>query len=132
MSTVVLETAVKSTFVIGAATAVNMLVLRRASAACRHFVWTLAVIGLVLLPILPIAFPRWGIPILVSAPTSQGTDAATVRGPLDEGSSVVPATAVPGVREVPKTPSGRALSWFALVPALYAVGVLLMLSRMVV
>jgi beta-lactamase regulating signal transducer with metallopeptidase domain len=108
-----------------------MLRFRRASAAWRHFVWTLAVIGLVLLPILPIAFPRWRIPIQV-APISQSRHAATVLGPPARGSNVVAATQATGVREAPEASTGSAVSWLAAVPALYAVGVILLLSRMVV
>ncbi|NLF32761.1 MAG: M56 family metallopeptidase, partial [Planctomycetes bacterium] len=40
------------------------LALRRASAAVRHMVWSLAVAGLLLLPVLSAALPQWQVPIL--------------------------------------------------------------------
>ncbi len=38
--------------------------LRRGSAAARHLIWTLALAGVLLLPILSIALPRWSMPLL--------------------------------------------------------------------
>jgi bla regulator protein blaR1 len=62
--TLVLETVVKATCVLAVAWAVNMA-RRRASAASRHFVWTLAVAALLVLPVLSAALPRWDVEIPV-------------------------------------------------------------------
>jgi beta-lactamase regulating signal transducer with metallopeptidase domain len=131
MIQVVVETAIRSSCVILAAATLNGLLLRRASAAWRHFVWTLAVVGLVLLPILPIALPRWRMPIHVAAPTSQGADTATVRGAPAEGSNSVSTSRAGAGREAPEPLLG-AVSWLALLASVYAVGVVLLLSRMIV
>ena len=40
------------------------LAMRRASAAARHLVWTLALCGLLLLPVLSLVVPKWQLPIL--------------------------------------------------------------------
>jgi beta-lactamase regulating signal transducer with metallopeptidase domain len=59
----VADLALKGTVVLAAA-ALATLALRRASAAARHLVWTLAFAGLLALPVLGVAVPRWQIPIL--------------------------------------------------------------------
>ncbi|HEX2091712.1 MAG TPA: M56 family metallopeptidase [Longimicrobiaceae bacterium] len=53
---------VKGTLLLLAAGAAS-LVLRRASAAARHLVWSLAVVGLLALPVLSLAVPGWDVPV---------------------------------------------------------------------
>lgn len=53
------------------------LAMRRSSAALRHRIWCLAFSGLIVLPLLSHALPRWRIPIL-PPPTA----AAAERRPL--------------------------------------------------
>ena len=52
--------AVKGTFILIAAGVLSMA-LRRASAAARHLVWTVAFAALLLLPVLSLAVPRWTV-----------------------------------------------------------------------
>src|SRR5262245_16350571 len=59
----VADIVVKATLLFVAAGAAAF-VLRRRSAAVRHMVWTLALAGVLLLPILSIALPRWQMPLL--------------------------------------------------------------------
>ena len=40
------------------------LILRRSSAAARHLIWALALVGLLLLPVLSVSLPKWQIPVL--------------------------------------------------------------------
>lgn len=104
---------VKSTLLL-LATAVACLLLRRASAAVRHLVWTAALGGVLLLPILSLSLPRWHVawgrsvasPIsAVSAPsagvTPAGADEVNSLSPMP-----VPTQAMDGVR----TPSAPALA----------------------
>jgi HEAT repeat protein/beta-lactamase regulating signal transducer with metallopeptidase domain len=49
------------------------LVLRKATAAARHLVWTLALVSAMALPVLSLALPRWQLPIVTLA-SSAGTD----------------------------------------------------------
>lgn len=44
--------------------------MRRASAAARHLVWTLALAGLLLLPALSLVTPKWRLPILPPFPAA--------------------------------------------------------------
>ena len=43
------------------------LAWRRASAAARHFLWTMVLAGLLLLPVLPVFLPAWGVPLLFTS-----------------------------------------------------------------
>jgi TonB family protein len=47
---------------------VSTLALRRASAAARHLVWTLAMGALLILPIASLTVPAWKLPVLPSSP----------------------------------------------------------------
>jgi HEAT repeat protein/beta-lactamase regulating signal transducer with metallopeptidase domain len=58
-----LDSLVKATLLLGAA-AVLTLALGRASAAVRHLVWTFALTGALLLPVLSLALPRWQVPLV--------------------------------------------------------------------
>ncbi|MFQ5569318.1 MAG: HEAT repeat domain-containing protein [Rhodothermales bacterium] len=56
----VTDVALKATIILGAACLVTAL-LRRASAATRHAIWSLALVGLLLLPALSALLPSWGV-----------------------------------------------------------------------
>jgi len=94
---------------------------RRASAATRHLIRTLAVVGLLLLPILSVVLPSWRMPIRV-------------------GTSVAPEAAVSFVfssdtitAESLRTDAPNIdIPWANAMAACYAAGVLLLLARLVV
>ena len=52
------DAVVKASLILLAA-ALTSLILRRASAALRHLVWTLALCSALLLPIVSLALPKW-------------------------------------------------------------------------
>ncbi len=55
----------KCSFIIGAVYLITRI-LRRGSSATRHLIWSIALIGLLLLPIFSLTLPSWEIPILPS------------------------------------------------------------------
>ena len=65
--------ALKATLLLALAAIIDCTVLRRASAAARHQVWTFTVIGVLVLPALVWTLPSWraavpGMPPPVPAP----------------------------------------------------------------
>ncbi|HEU0016321.1 MAG TPA: M56 family metallopeptidase [Longimicrobium sp.] len=131
----------KATLVLaGAAAVAFVLERRRASAAARHLVWLLAVVGLLALPVLAAALPRWRIPIatapqitvtavvlpanLANAPASASPDVgATAPAPAVNASSPAPAVSSGGWT-LPRIRLEQALAF------VYALGVLLLLARL--
>jgi beta-lactamase regulating signal transducer with metallopeptidase domain len=77
MNALVIGLIVKASLLIGTAFAVNMLLLRKRSAASRHLVWTLSLGAVLLLPVLSATVPALSIPIRVAA-----TEAATETTPI--------------------------------------------------
>ncbi len=68
-----LSIAVKASVLLAAAALVQAVLYRRLSAAMRHLVWTLAVAGLLLLPILSLALPEWAVVVIrTAAPERRG------------------------------------------------------------
>lgn len=83
-----LDLAIKSVIVMLAAWALTS-VLRRASAASRHWVWSVAVVSLLALPVLSLMLPSWQLELLPSL-----APAAMMEKPGDAGASAnVPKTA---------------------------------------
>ena len=60
---VLLDVSLKGTVVLVMAVAASVL-LHRASAASRHLLWLLAIVGLLALPVLSVALPGWQLRIL--------------------------------------------------------------------
>ena len=60
MMPIVLDCAVKSVLILALAGLI-VFCMRRASAAARHLVWSLAILSLLLLPVLSVVLPRWHV-----------------------------------------------------------------------
>ena len=102
------------------------LVLRRASAASRHLVWTLALGGILALPALALTLPSWKVAIFPSSPavtasgpvTAKGDSAAVAQNPQS-----VPASAA-------RQPADAA--WPGWLLLLWGIGSALFVARMAV
>ena len=134
MILVVVGIALKSSLWLAAAAAMNLLLLRRASGGVAAFrvdprgvVRSRRAAGLA-----RSRSPHWRIPVHVATPIAQGNDAARVLGPPAGESPLISTRQAAAVREAAEPLVGRGVSWLAMLPGLYAFGVLLILSRMVV
>ena len=71
----------KATIILGAA-GVSAVLLRRASAASRHLVWTAALLAALVLPVLSMALPRWQMAVVtlpsVASPVAAGETTSAV------------------------------------------------------
>ncbi len=79
--TVVLDAIVKASLIL-AATGLIATVLRRASAAARHMIWTLGLMGALIVPALAMALPRWEVPLVrLSTETVDAPPPAAIPAP---------------------------------------------------
>jgi HEAT repeat protein/beta-lactamase regulating signal transducer with metallopeptidase domain len=60
----------KASILLGAA-GVASVVLKRASASIRHLIWTLALVGSLVVPALSMALPRWSVPVVTIPAVAQ-------------------------------------------------------------
>ena len=60
---VLLDASIKSIVVLTLAAGLN-LALRRSSAAFRHLIWALAVVGCLCLPVISVTLPSWRLPVI--------------------------------------------------------------------
>jgi beta-lactamase regulating signal transducer with metallopeptidase domain len=108
---VLLDASVKGAVVLVAA-GVIALALRRSSAARRHVVWTLALVGMILLPALSAVLPAMRVPVL-----QQGAEAVRERSPepvatppVISGAPIAeaePIAELPPVRAIEVRPAAR-------------------------
>jgi beta-lactamase regulating signal transducer with metallopeptidase domain len=126
----------KVSLLLGVAGCLIALVRRRTSAATRHLIWSVALVGTLLLPLAALAVPGWTFAVgtmpkvvdvaaridLANEPVASSSTSAPPSVPVDAGT--IPA----GAR--PVTPSW--LSWPALIVAVYAGGVAIILIALFV
>jgi beta-lactamase regulating signal transducer with metallopeptidase domain len=115
---------IKVSLLLGAAGCVAVLLRRRTSAATRHLIWTLALVGTLLLPMASVIFPGWTFTI---ATAPKAGDAAPVN---DRGSESVasPSTSASVTVDADARPVRRFnFSWPALIGAVYSAGVAVVL-----
>ena len=121
-----------------ACAAILTALLRRSTAASRHFVWACALLAALALPVLSFALPRWQIPVVTlaapSAAVAQSPSAIdaesarladAMRARLQSRSSAA-KTATPAPSA---TPFAR-FSWPAVIACLWIAGAVLILARL--
>jgi len=139
------DSVLKATVVLAAAAAATHA-LRRASAALRHLIWTLALVSAMLMPVLALGLPRWQLPI-VTLTSAGSTAAATVADDAVAPPLRSNATATAGPSEPAPTPASagpaesprvsffdrvRAIDWPTALFTVWALGVLLIVGRVLV
>jgi beta-lactamase regulating signal transducer with metallopeptidase domain len=133
MSTLFREAAVSAAFwivvqasaLLGVAALVQCVFCRRASAASRHIVWTLAISCLLLLPIASTVMPTWPIAIPLASTPAEPAPVAIVP---TEAEGVQPLAI--DSESVADTLPIRQVSPTVLVGGIYAAGVLFLLIRL--
>jgi beta-lactamase regulating signal transducer with metallopeptidase domain len=126
MSPSIIEIAVKSSAVIALAAVTAGLMGRRGSAASRHLVWTLAVVGVLVLPMASAVLPGWTIPVRGTMPS------LTVAPPPTE-MAIGSTAAVEGSALTSQTQGASAfgpVSWMSLLPMAYGAVVLILIGRL--
>jgi beta-lactamase regulating signal transducer with metallopeptidase domain len=141
-----LADAVAKTTVILLAAAVASVVLRHASAALRHLVWTLALSSALFLPIASFALPKWQLPLVTITSESPARIPAGLPSeePVKESSvaSAFRRKDAAGVSHeletgTPPQPATRAsifegLSWQQMIAATWLLGATVILARILV
>jgi len=137
---------IKASVLLGLTALASLVLRRRASAATRHWVCTLAVAGLLLLPVLSLALPTWDVAVpLAVAPTSPvpdsvvepGLQPSSVAAELQPRIDLAPTADVTFGQEAPGpttaiATSAATITWTAALLGLYAAGALLLIARLVV
>jgi beta-lactamase regulating signal transducer with metallopeptidase domain len=121
---------VKATVLLAVAAIAQALLHRRLSASARHLIWTLAIAGLLLLPMLSLVLPRWTVVIRTAAPAV--ADNAPVVDRVDEFQNLTssPPALPTSAESVPVAPAAADISWPAVIIGVYAAGVLVMLIQL--
>jgi beta-lactamase regulating signal transducer with metallopeptidase domain len=113
---------VKASIVLLVAAMVQATFGRRMSAAIRHAIWSLTIVGLLAMPVISLALPGWMTfepnVLRIAAPVSDYSSAATT------GASIATSASVSRSR------SRFAFDWSMPVIVLYSTGVALLLARL--
>ncbi len=121
-----INTALKSTAVLGAAWLVTLL-LRRRSAAARHLVWTGAAAAIVALPLLAIALPAMHVPVFLT-PIHTATLFQTTVTASGAGAPALPAAVAKNAG--PAVPASWRPDWMLYALVAWAAGAALGLLQM--
>ena len=123
--TILMEVFMKGTILLLFAAALG-LALRRASAASRHLVWTLALGSVLALPFLALMLPAWNVPMFASSPFTGGNAQMRTKG--DSPASQLDSQFVLSSEGQP--PASQ--PWAGWVLITWAIGSTLFLARMAV
>src|SRR5687768_578367 len=85
-----LDATVKASVILALA-AVVCWSLRRHSAAVRHWIWTMAILGSLLVPALTLTMPRWTLAVLPSGHSDVSASSEVVDEPMASTAHAEPA-----------------------------------------
>ena len=137
------DAVVKASLVLGAA-ALTSLILRRASAALRHLVWTLALCSALFLPVVSLALPKWQLQLVtiaspapavettLTAPAAEPAAASLAEAPrLGRGGNAHPT---PAPRPAPASRAAwlPSMSWQTALLGIWLLGAIAILGRIAV
>jgi beta-lactamase regulating signal transducer with metallopeptidase domain len=130
-----IEIVLKATVVLTAAGLAASAMRHRASAASRHFVWTLAAAGVLVLPVAALALPRWPISVRSGTIVADGAVAldavAEVEHPIDiAGTAASGGGGAADPRRPRRDGGGSPIAWVGLLSIAYGAGVALLLARL--
>ena len=132
---------IKASLLLGAAGLVDALLRRHGSAAARHLVWTVAIVGLLALPIASGSLPAWTVRIPVARPATAAVVAinhATNAAIVTTMPIAAPVCSEAGLKDCATFDDRNAIrsatfndfvSPVAALFALYVVGVLVLMTR---
>ena len=107
--------------------------MRRSSAAARHFVWTLALAGVLVLPVLGAVLPAWqvdAVPSLLSAPPAAAPDAEPLVELQFRANEREAGAVPPGSSRYDVKPAVPRIDWHRVLPLVWTVGAGLVLLRL--
>jgi beta-lactamase regulating signal transducer with metallopeptidase domain len=130
---------VKASVVLLLAALAQALIYRRASATTRHLVWTLAVVGVLLVPLLSAMLPAWPVTVRTGAAKAAGVPASndSLQEPTAQADPSAPLASVeltPGAAtvEIGSPTLAEAVSWPPVIGGVYAAGLLVMLAYLAI
>ncbi len=122
--------ALKASALLGVAAIVQAALYRRASAATRHHIWTLAMLGVLLLPVMSFVLPAWAVAI-PAAPAAAEVVPVDSRADLRVAGTSATIAMARGL-ESPAAAPATAFPWSIALIGIYAAGALGMLLHLLV
>ena len=132
MTLFAVDLVIKGTIVLAIAALADVWLTRRASAAARHFAWTVAIAALLALPFAVAALPNWSITVAIpsSSPAAapEPSNNPSVISPID--SATVAMAPLTTTRTASPANSRTHFNPLLFAFALYSAGVVLLLARL--
>ena len=129
MPAFLVQTSLKTTIVLVAAWLLTRA-MTRSSAAARHFVWTLALVAALVLPLVQLVVPRWDLRVLAVPPTYTGGVVLSEPWTGDAGEPALPSMSAASSDPDQARARSIDLSWLAVAMAVWVAGLAVALVRL--